>query len=263
MTQRPLIGVTACRRVIGRHPHHVVGEKYLLAVVESVGGVPLTIPALGDHLRQSDLLSRLDGVLLTGSESNVEPHRYDEQASKPEMHHDAARDDTTLKLIPEAINAGIPLLAICRGLQEVNVAFGGTLHPRLQDVADFHNHEENPDDPPDVQYGPSHEVRFTEGGLLQRITGAAGAMVNSLHGQAVDRLAPGLPVEAVADDGLIEAFTVDHAGAFALAVQWHPEWKVRDNPVYLAIFEAFGEACRKHAKSRGRYGIAERSDLSS
>ena len=252
MTSKPLIGVTACRRLIGLHPSHVTGEKYLLAVVENVGGIPLSIPALGAYLRHDDLLPALDGLLLTGSETNVEPHRYGVQVGEPGMHHDTARDETTLNLIPAAVDAGIPILAICRGLQETNVAYGGTLHPRVQEVAGFHNHEESPDDPPDVQYAPSHEVRFTEGGLLKRITGVSRAMVNSLHGQAVDRLAPGLSVEAVADDGLIEAFTIDNASAFALAVQWHPEWKVRDNPVYLALFETFGEACRKRSSNRHR-----------
>jgi putative glutamine amidotransferase len=238
--------------VIGPHPYHATGEKYLLAVVANVGGIPLTIPALGAHLRQDDLLPRLDGFLLTGSESNVEPHRYGVQVCQPGMHHDAARDETTLNLIPAAVDAGIPILAICRGLQETNVAYGGTLHQRAHEIAGFHNHQENPDDPPDVQYAPSHEVQFTEDGLLQRITGVSRAMVNSLHGQAVDRLAPGLSVEGVADDGLIEAFTIDDATAFALAVQWHPEWNVRDNSVNRAVFEAFGDACRMHAKERSQ-----------
>jgi putative glutamine amidotransferase len=140
----------------------------------------------------------------------------------------------------------MPLLAICRGFQEMNVAFGGTLHQMVHRQPGFRIHKENPDDPLDVQYSPSHKVCFTPGGLLHRITGETAAMVNSLHSQGVARLADDLEAEAIADDGLVEGFTVRAAPGFTLAVQWHPEWKVLDNPVSTAIFRAFGDACRAY-----------------
>jgi putative glutamine amidotransferase len=134
-------------------------------------------------------------------------------------------------------------MVVCRGFQELNVAYGGTLHQHVHDVPGFRIHKENPDDPLDVQYGPSHAVTFTPGGVLAGITGVAGARVNSLHSQGIDRLGDGLAVEALADDGLIEAVVVRDAPGFTLGVQWHPEWKVSDDPVSMAIFRAFGKAC--------------------
>ena len=166
--------------------------------------------------------------------------------SEPGTWHDPERDIAALALIPAAIRAGMPLLAVCRGFQEMNVSFGGSLHAFVHEVPGYRVHKENPDDPVDVQYGPSHEVSFTAGGLLQGITGADGATVNSVHSQGVDRLAGDLEVEAVADDGLIEAFTVRGAPGFTLGVQWHPEWRVLENPVSTAIFRAFGDACRAY-----------------
>ncbi len=149
-------------------------------------------------------------------------------------------------LIPAAVDLGLPLFAVCRGFQEMNVAFGGTLHQLVHEVPGYQVHKENPDDSLDVQYGPSHKVSFARGGLLQKITGQPDATVNSLHSQAVDRLADGLSVEATADDDLIEGFVVKDAPAFALGIQWHPEWQVHANETSTAVFRAFGEACRKY-----------------
>jgi putative glutamine amidotransferase len=155
-----------------------------------------------------------------------------------------------LPLALRALELGIPLLAVCRGHQELNVALGGTLHREVAKVPGYHNHLENKDDPLDVQYGPSHPVTLMEGGLLRRLAAAETVMVNSLHGQAIARLADGVSVEAVADDGLIEAFTVDDAPGFNVSVQWHPEWRVTENEFSLAIFKAFGDACRVRAAKR-------------
>ena len=129
----------------------------------------------------------------------------------------------------------------------MNVAFGGTLHQRLYEVGGYIEHREDKTQPVEVQYGPAHEVRFEPGGLLHQIAGCSSAQVNSLHTQGVATLASGLQPEATAPDGLIEAFSVSHATQFALGVQWHPEWQVRSNPLYLSIFQAFGNACRAHA----------------
>jgi putative glutamine amidotransferase len=245
---RPIIGVPADRRVLAPHPFHVAGEKYLTAILNGAGCIPLIIPALGEALELEIVLERLDGVLLTGSPSNVEPHHYRGAASRPGTLHDSHRDRTTLPLIPTVIDAGVPTLAICRGFQEMNVAFGGSLHQHVAEVDGYAIHHENPDDPLDVQYGPNHEVTLTDGGLLRRLTGRDRIIVNSIHEQGVDRLGRRLAVEAVAPDGLIEAFRVEDAPAFNLAVQWHPEWQVKDNEASLALFRAFGDAAREHAR---------------
>ena len=225
----------------------MAGEKYLTAIMDGAGCLPLVIPALGEALELEVMLERLDGVLLTGSPSNIEPHHYAGEPSRPGTLHDPHRDRTTLPLIPTIIDAGIPTLAICRGFQEMNVAFGGSLHQEVADLAGHLTHHENSEDPLEVQYGPVHEVELVEGGRLREITGANRITVNSLHHQGVDRLGRGLAVEAVAPDGLIEAFRVADSPSFNMAVQWHPEWQVTDNPPALALFRAFGEAAREHA----------------
>src|SRR5216110_998426 len=201
---RPLIGIPADRRMVGAHPFHMVGEKYARAVLDAAGAAPLLIPSLADELGFEELLERLDGLLFTGSPSNVEPHRYEGPPSAPGTLHDPARDATTLPLIRKAVAAGVPVFGICRGFQEMNVAFA-----------------------------PGDRIR-----------------VNSLHSQGIDRLGPELEVEARAPDGVIEAFRVRSAQRFALAVQWHPEWKVMSNPFSRALFAAFGEASRERAAAK-------------
>jgi len=164
--------------------------------------------------------------------------------------HDPARDETTLPLIDAALELGVPLLAVCRGFQEMNIVLGGTLHQLVHEVPGYRVHKENPEDPLDVQYGPAHRVTLIEGGMLRKLAGKEVVTVNSLHAQGVAELAAGVTVEAVAEDGLIEAFRVDGARNFALAVQWHPEWKVTEDPFSLAIFEAFGDACSEYASEK-------------
>ena len=250
MLRLPIIGVTACTKQVGLHPNHIVGDKYVRAVAVGAEALPLVIPALGELIDHDTLLASVDGLLFTGSPSNVEPHHYSGPASMPGTHHDIFRDATTLPLIRKAIDAGIPVLGICRGFQEMNVAFGGSLHQRVQEVAGMMDHREPADQLVEVQYAPRHTVRVQAGGVLAGLGLPDEIQVNSIHGQGVQRLAPGLRVEALAPDGLIEAFSVEGAPSFALGVQWHPEWQVRSNPNYLAIFQAFGEACRKRAGQR-------------
>ena len=250
MSQQPLIGVTACSKLIGQHPFHIVGDKYLRAVALGAGGLPLAIPAMPEVLDLAALLERLDGVLLTGSPSNVEPHHYQGPASAPGTPHDPARDGLTLPLIRAAVAAGVPLLGICRGFQEMNVAFGGSLHQRVHEAGPFMDHREDHEAPLEVQYGLRHPLLVQPGGLLDALGLGPQFEVNSVHGQGVERLGEGLRVEGVAPDGLIEAFSVADAPAFALGVQWHPEWRVTEHPAYLAIFRAFGDACRARAARR-------------
>lgn len=236
--------------MLGLHPTHTVGEKYLRAVIDGAGCLPLMIPSLEPATDLRATLAELDGLLLTGAYSNIEPHRYSEEPSWEGNLHDPVRDANTLSIVPLAIAMKVPVLAICRGLQEVNVALGGTLHQKVHETPGFNDHRENKDDPLDVQYAPSHPIDLAPGGILSRIAGADVAMVNSLHGQGIRTLAPGCVVEARARDGLIEAIRLDAPEPFLLALQWHPEWKVAENPFYLGIFQAFAAACRERAASR-------------
>ena len=253
MSGKPLIGIPADRRLLGHHYFHCVGEKYISAVAACADAIPVLIPSLGDALSSDDLLRSFDGILLTGSVSNVEPHRYGGPTSEQGTLHDPHRDATTLPLIPRVVEAGMPLLAICRGFQEMNVAFGGTLWQKLHEVQGFNNHREDKDAPLDVQYGPAHEVELVQGGFLQKLAGGERHLrVNSLHSQGVQTLGSDLEVEARAPDGVIEAFRVRNAPGFAHAVQWHPEWKFPDSPFSYALFAAFGEAARRYAGQRPR-----------
>lgn len=250
MSRLPLIGVTACTKQVGLHPYHIAGDKYVRAVAVGAGGLPLIIPSLADLLDYNALLESLDGLLFTGSPSNVEPHLYSGPASAPGTLHDPERDATTLLLIRAAVAAGVPVFGICRGFQEMNVAFGGSLHQKVHETGTFMDHREPENEPVEVQYSPSHPLHVQPGGVLAGLGLPGEVRVNSIHGQGVERLAPGLRVEALAPDGLIESVSVEGARSFALGVQWHPEWQVASNPEYLAIFQAFGDACRKRASQR-------------
>lgn len=245
----PRIGITACARQGDRHVFHSVATQYVDAVVNGVAGIPMIVPALGERTDINALLATLDGLLLTGSPSNVEPHHYG-QTSRAGTLHDPARDATTLPLIRAAIAAGMPLLALCRGHQELNVALGGTLHQHVHETPGRRDHRARKVESNDERYAIVHDVRLTPGGLLAALAGKESAMVNSLHAQAIDRLADGLAVEAVASDGVIEAVRVTAAKTFAVGVQWHPEWHIAKDGFARAIFTAFGDAARRYALCR-------------
>jgi putative glutamine amidotransferase len=247
---RPVIGIPACVKEADGLPFHAVGEKYITAVAHAAGGLPWVIPALGSFYDIPDLVSRLDGLLVTGSRSNLEPHHYGRALERAESPKDPARDATALPLIREALAQGVPIFAICRGLQELNVALGGTLHQQVHLIPDKFDHRMVQGLPYEEAYGPRHPVALTPGGLLHRLIGKAEVPVNSLHWQAIDRLADGLRIEAVAPDGVIEAVSVREAGSFALGVQWHPEYRATENPVSMVLFRAFAEAAERQAKRR-------------
>lgn len=247
--RKPVIGIPADRRLLGHHWFHCVGEKYITAVAQAADAVPVLVPALGEQHLQ-DWLESFDGILFTGSPSNVEPHRYQGEPAAPGTLHDPERDATTLPMITRAVEAGLPVFGICRGFQEMNVAFGGSLVQKLQELPGKLDHREDGTQPLDVQYAPSHEVELSEGGVLHGIAGQRRIKVNSLHSQGVVKLGARLVTEAKADDGVVEAFRVASAPTFALAVQWHPEWKVMDNPFSRALFAEFGKAGRARASRR-------------
>jgi putative glutamine amidotransferase len=246
----PLIGIPCCLRTINERLFHTVNERYPNAVVDAAGGLPLMIPAIGPKVDCSALLDGLDGLLLTGSPSNVEPHHYGGAPSMEGTLHDPDRDATTLPLIREAVRRDMPVLAICRGIQELNVALGGTLHQRIFDMPErfAHKRRRRPNIPDDERYGPAHPVALTPGGYFARLAGTGEIMVNSLHGQGIDKPAPDLVVEAVAPDGQIEAVSLPGA-RFVVGVQWHPEYRPLENPFSRALFSAFAQAC--HATGAG------------
>ena len=238
---KPVVLVPACNRALGEHAFHVAGKKYIDAV-RLAGCQPLIVPMVPvDEL--DVLLDLAHGVLLTGSASNVHPRHFAEDLHDPSLPLDEDRDAWTLPLIPRALERGIPLFAICRGFQEVNVALGGSLYQAVQEVPDRHDHRAAKEATANVQYGPAHDVLVQPGGVLARVLGEPTIRVNSVHGQGINRLANGLRIEALALDDLIEAFSAAGARGFNLGVQWHPEWQAATNPVSMRLFRAFGDAC--------------------
>jgi putative glutamine amidotransferase len=250
----PVVGIVCDRKRLGDHAFHMVGEKYIDAVRDGSGALPLLIPVLAQPLDPAEILSTVDGLLFTGSTSNVAPNRYGGPPPRRRTLLDEARDATALPLMREAEAAGVPILCICRGFQELNVAFGGTLHQHLHEVSGFSDHRTgDTKDTLEEQYGPAHELRILPGGMFAEIApelAGRTVQVNSLHGQGVDRLAPRLRVEAEAPDGAIEAVSMPDAAGFLFGVQWHPEWRHAENPVSRPIFASFGEALRLRLKQR-------------
>lgn len=230
-------------------PNLVLGDKYARAVKEQAGAQPVTFPLM-DTADIESVLALVDGVVLTGSASNVHPSHFHETVTDPALPLDPQRDMLTLPLVRACIASGIPLLGICRGFQEINVALGGSLHQQVHAVSGMQDHREDATAPRDVQYALSHGVHLAPGSQLAQWAGGTTVLVNSLHGQGVARLAEGLVPLAHADDGLIEAFALQAPHRFAVAVQWHPEWRAGENPFYTAIFQAFGEACRARRSDR-------------
>lgn len=240
---KPLIGISCCTKLFGVFgmANHAASDTYVRATDHVVGGVPILIPANGELADIPTLLARLDGIMLTGSRSNVQPQMYDGPPHAEGTPEDAKRDAVTLRLIRAAVNAGIPVLAICRGLQELNVALGGSLHQRLQDLPDRFDHSAAMHPLPRLRTGKAHAIRVTPGSWLHRAAGATDIAVNSLHNQGIDRLAPSLVAEGVAPDGTIEAVRAPGAG-FVVGVQWHPEYDWESDAISRRIFEMFGHA---------------------
>ena len=251
---KPIVLIPADVRNLGGHDFHAVGHKYIMAVILAAGAMPLVVPSIESHLDIDFLLNIADGILLTGSQSNVHPSHYSQNVHNTALPLDTARDALTLKLIHAAIQKQVPLLAICRGFQELNVAFGGSLHQAVQEIVGFADHREDKFQTQDLQYAPSHKISLVANGLLAQLLKTDEIMVNSLHGQGLDRLGNGLVAEAHAGDGLIEAVRVESTPVFALGVQWHPEWQVMQNAHYLTIFNSFGEACKIRSKLRTPLG---------
>ncbi len=250
----PIIGIPACVRTINERIFHTVTDKYPNAILAATGCLPVLIPAIGSKVDMCGVLDALDGLLLTGSPSNVHPSEYGGEPLDAEIMHDPERDATTLPLIREAVRRDLPVLAICRGIQELNVALGGSLHQRVHEVPGRLNHRSRKESP-DGAYGVAHSVALTPGGLLAGLAGSLEVMVNSLHSQGIDRPAPRLRIEAVAPDGQIEGVSLPEA-RFVVGVQWHPEYKVLENPFSAALFSAFARGCHTAAAGFADVGRA-------
>jgi putative glutamine amidotransferase len=235
------VGIVCDRRVSGGMAVHQANDEYILAVRDGVGALPLLIPSTDAPLDIDDVLGTVDGLLFTGAPSNVAPSHYGATA-RPGTELDEVRDATTLPLLRAAIARDMPLLAICRGFQELNVALGGSLHQHLHEIPGRLDHREPPDAAPEVEYAPAHNIAILPGGMLARLSGMTGAKVNSLHHQGIDRLAADLMAEARAPDGQIEAVSLAKPKGFLLGVQWHPEWAFAADPLSRAIFAGFGAA---------------------
>lgn len=250
---KPFVWLPADERLLGdppaQQPFLVLGDKYARAVKVGAGAQPVVF-ALADAGDVPQLLRGVDGVLLTGSPSNVHPSHYGQPVADPALPHDPQRDTLTLALVQACIAQAVPLLGVCRGFQEMNVALGGTLYQKVHEQPGLMDHREDKHATLAGQYAPAHAVTFAPGSVFRQWARADAAQVNSLHGQGIARLAPGLVAEAHAPDGLVEAFRVKDARAFAYGVQWHPEWRCWENEFYGAIFRAFGEACQMRQRAR-------------
>jgi putative glutamine amidotransferase len=250
---RPLVAIATDRVARYGHPAHTLLHGYVDAVASTARSLPLALPADPDAIDFDSLLANVDGLVLTGSPSNISPLRYGGTATPDISTLDLARDETVLPLVRRLVDAGIPVLGICRGFQEMNVAWGGTLDSAVHQRPGAIDHREGDHSRPIVEwYQYSHGIKVAAGGLLSRLHGTDDAQVNSLHHQGIAKLGTGLTVEATAPDGLIEAFSVTDASSFALAVQWHPEMRVHDDRLSRDIFEAFGDACRRRRETRLR-----------
>jgi len=247
---QPLVAVSTDRKQFERYTWHATPEQYLQAAIRAAGVFPLLVPSLGEELDLDTLLEAVDGVMITGSKSNVHPSHYGGDASDANGPYDPDRDATTLPLIRKAIGAGVPLLAICRGIQELNVALGGTLATEIQEREGIMDHRAPVSEEQDKRFAIRQTVTVKPDSCLSGILGAGEIRVNSLHRQAAGQVAPRLAVEAVAADGTVEAVSVRGAAAFAVGVQWHPEYWAQSDAVSARLFRAFGDAVRDHAARR-------------
>lgn len=240
--KKPVIGVIACERVVEGEPAQAVKHRYLEAVERYANAVPVVIPTNQAEANAAEIVERLDALLLTGSGSNIEPHRYGSDRA-PVAPSDRSRDGFGAALIHAAITAGKPVFGICRGLQEINVALGGTLRDmRAEPGAKAHHAPSEAD--LDETFGHAHEVSVATGSVLQRYATATSLSVNSVHYQAIDRLGEGLVANATGPGGIVEAISALKTPAPVFAVQWHPEWRPDNRPHDLAFWKYLGEVAR-------------------
>jgi putative glutamine amidotransferase len=258
---RPLIGVSAnaIQAAHGRHLMHATSERSIHSLSKMVHCVPVLLPPTGGATDVDDLVSRLDGFVLTGGRANIEPHHYGGPAFPADEPIDPGRDALVLPLVRACIAARVPVFGICRGIQEINVALGGSLHYRIHHLSGKNDHRRprREDVTTEEIFRLNHMVRLTEGGLFRALAGRAEIMVNSLHGQGIDRLGDGLVVEATSPDGVIEGVRLSTDGQFIVGVQWHAEWQPEKHSLSAALYKAFGDAAHARAARRvARHSVA-------
>jgi putative glutamine amidotransferase len=249
---RPLVGIPAniIDRPLREIPAHSASDHYISAIIGPVDAMPFLIPAMGDRCDFADIAERIDGLFLTGGRANIEPHYYAGAPFPADEPVDPRRDATVLPLIRACVDKGVPVFGVCRGMQEVNVALGGSLHYRVHHVDGKLDHRMPRVGELADRFGPSHAVSLAPDGAFAELVECRETMVNSAHGQGVDRLAPGLAVEAMAPDGIIEGVRVEGAPAFAAAVQWHAEWGWQTHELSRVLFEEFGRAAKTRLERR-------------
>ena len=248
--RKPLVGIPASVRLLEHAMQfHGTAHQYLRAVREDVGATVFTIPGLPDPANALELLETVDGVLLTGSFSNIHPSTYGEPVATAEGFYDRHRDAVTLPLIRAAVERSVPIFGICRGMQELNVAFGGTLHQLLHEAPGKDDHRPDESLPLEAQFAAAHDIDIMQGGVLASLIAERRVRVNTAHTQGINRVASALCVEAVSKDGAVEALSVTAARSFAVGVQFHPEWGTQDNVLYQALFAAFRRAVWAHANA--------------
>lgn len=249
--RKPVVLMTMGAQPRNGHPYQVMTHKYIKPLVEISGCVPLLVPTCCGAEDLDQYLDLADGVYLSGAGSNIDPALYGQENLTPEKPQDRDRDLFDIPLVRAAIDRGLPLLGICRGMQEINVALGGDIHQKVYSEPGYVDHREDSDDSVEEQYGHSHSVSLVPGSWFAELMGEEEIPVNSLHGQGIRTLAKGLAPLAYAEDGLIEAIHAPELPQFTLAVQWHPEWKASENPHSIKLFEAFGAACRARSQRVG------------
>lgn len=246
---RPVLGIIACQRTVGIEPAQAVIERYMRPTMLYADVAALIVPSLPDLMSAAEVVGRLDGVLLTGSPSNVEAQRYADEGGAEDAvgPFDPGRDEIALSLVDRMTSAGKPVFGICRGFQEINVALGGTLRRDVSASEDLLRHHAPDGVAFNNMFNHAHAVHLSEGGVLRQAFGKSDLTVNSVHFQGIGTLADGLAVEAVAPDGLVEAYSTRIGSAPVIAVQWHPEWNTQDNPDSQAFFRLLGRTLRGEA----------------
>lgn len=245
---RSIIGIIGNAHVLNEeYPVQAVGVHNIEAVAELTGAIPLIVPALPRVGAVGDLIEACAGFVFTGGRPNVHPSHWGEEPTERHGAFDPDRDAVTLPLIRECVARGVPIFGICRGFQEFNVAFGGTLHPEIREIPGRMNHRMPPDGTLEEKFRHRHPVRLTPGGAFERVLGACEVVVNSLHGQGILERGARVVIEGFAPDDTPEAILIDEAPGFAMAVQWHPEWQAASDPVSRPLFQALGEAVRRRA----------------
>ncbi|MCX7559383.1 gamma-glutamyl-gamma-aminobutyrate hydrolase family protein [Sulfitobacter sp. F26204] len=253
---RPVVGIIGNSYLLNdQYPVHAGGQMNSDAISEVTGCMPLIIPSDPRHVCVEDLLEVCDGFLLTGGRPNVHPEEYGEVETAAHGEFDRPRDAVVLPLVRACVARGQPILGICRGFQEINVAMGGTLYPEIRDLPGRMNHRMPPDGTIEEKFQLRHDVTFTEGGVFHALMGNTVVRTNTLHGQGIKTAGARIVIDGFAEDGTPEAIYVQGAPGFTLAVQWHPEWNAAADPVSSKLFGGFGEAVHNWAAARGAVAL--------